>query len=253
MSDDTAMPEALSAPLPTDSLDDWATYAQNSSVPVRERLVIIAALEIAQRGLVDFNAKAVCETGGVQFSIINYYFGGRDGLLAEAAHWAHEQWARNVTLHLSPTPIDATKQLRMMCEGELLWNERWRSLSTFGAYPDASPSVRSRFADSYTARAQQIIEFHLAVLTQIIIDGRAKRKTLVDFDIDTAPKKRLALHAPALLAAISLEWSLHGLCVWVAGQHIPSQNMEDPTLTSVTTTLAIKNHISTIIATALKD
>lgn len=241
------------APLPTDTFAEWHTYALNEHVPVRERLVIIAAIEIAERGVIDFNAKAVCEIGGVQFSIINYYFGGRDGLLAEAAHWAHEQWVRNVKLHLSTTPIDAAQQLRRMLDGELAWNRRWHSLSTFGAYPDASPSVRSRFADTYTARAQQIIEFHLAVLTQIIIDGRAKRKTFVDFDIDTAPKKRLALHAPALLAAISLEWSLHGLCVWVAGQHIPSQNMEDPGLTSITAELAVKNHLKAIIATALKD
>lgn len=162
MSDFTMVREVLPAPLPTDSLDDWARYAQDSSVPVRERLVVIAAIEIAERGIVDFNAKAVCEIGDVQFSIINYYFGGRDGLLAEAAHWAHEQWVRNVKLHLSTTPIDAAQQLRRMLDGELAWNRRWHSLSTFGAYPDASPSVRSRFADTYTARAQQIIEFHLA-------------------------------------------------------------------------------------------
>ncbi len=240
-------------PLPTDPFSDWLAYALRIDVPVRERLVIIAAIEIAERGTIDFNAKAVCEIGGVQFSIINYYFGGRDGLLAEAAHWAHEQWVRNVALSLSPTPIDAAKQLRQLCAAELEWNRRWLSLSTFGAYPDASPSVRERFSDGYATRSQRIIEFHLAVLTQVIADGRAKRKTLIEFDVDTVPRTRIVLQVSALLAAISFEWSVHGLGVWTAGQHIPSQNMEDPSLTSVTADLAIKNHISAIIATALKE
>jgi hypothetical protein len=44
---------------------------------------------VAIVGPASFNTAGVCDTLGISYPMVNYYFGNRDGLIAEAGHASH--------------------------------------------------------------------------------------------------------------------------------------------------------------------
>lgn len=230
----------------------WETYGNGKKLTVREQLVILSAFEIARVGTLEFNAKNPCAAIDANSSIVNYYFGGREGLMAEAAVFVHDQWILAIQRSLSSKPSDPEKQMHKLIQADIAFVQEWGAMASFAAYPNSSPVLRSLFVERFESRAQDAVEYYLAVLTQLIFDARAGNKSLIDFDIGTLPKYKLATHASALLAATSLTWSFHGLTTWVAGQHAPSQHIEDPTTTPLTTKVAMKHHIKHCISSAIR-
>lgn len=238
-------------PGPLAPLSDWHEYVMQSHISVRQKLVVLTALRVAEHGPLEFNSKAVCDLIDAKYSIVNYYFESRDGMLAEAAHFVHELWVTNFLNSLAAEPVNAAAQLTNIAMTEIEFNTLWRGMALFAAYPIASPLVRSIFEERYAESAKKEQQFHLAVLTQLIIDGRAGKPSHITFGIDNIPVARLALHTDAFLAAATVAWTFHGLTVWVSGQHIPSMNLEDHSLSSLTTNLAIRSSIKRTIHQAL--
>lgn len=238
-------------PGPLAPLAVWHDYVMQPHISVRHKLVVLTALRVAMHGTLEFNSKTVCDLIDAKYSIVNYYFESRDGLLAEAAHFVHELWFSNLLNSLSKEPSNAAAQLTNIAVTEIEFNKLWRGMALFAAYPIASPIVRSIFEERYADRAKQIQEFHLAVLTHLIVDGRAGKLSLIPFDVDNVPRARIAPHTDAFLAAITVAWTFHGLTVWVSGQHIPSKNLEDPSITSITTNMAIRSSIKRSVQQAL--
>jgi AcrR family transcriptional regulator len=231
----------------------WQLHGVDASIGVREKLVILSAHEIAQVGILEFNAKSPCATLGVQTSLVNYYFGGREGLMAEAAYLVHSDWIATVTQSLTLRESDPRKQLHKIVNAELGYYKKWGEMALFAAYPNSSPLVRTTFHEKYQDRLQADLEYYLAVLAVLIHDARAGKKSLIDFDQLTVPKHKMATHARAFLAATSLSWSIHGLGLWAAGQYVASQNIEDKRLSSMTLEFAQRHHIKHIIDSALGE
>lgn len=234
----------------SDLATTWTLFDSSLSRGVREKIVLLSAIDMANNGTLDFNSKNPCALIGAKSSIVNYYFGGREGLMAEAAVFVHDQWIEGVRHVLSTRPSDPRRQILKIIESDLAFAERWGEMAVFASYPNSSPVLRQLYTDKFAQRAQDAMEFYLAVLTILISDGRAGRKSLIDFEIGNLPKFKVATHTSSLLAATSLSWSIHGLTVWAAGQHVPSRNIEDKRVSSMTTEFAKKSHIRKIIDSA---
>ena len=230
----------------------WENYGSGSQTSVKDKLVILSALEIADKGTLEFNAKTPCELIGAKTSIVNYYFGGREGLMAEAAAFVHDEWFRLVKISISPKQIDPVKQLRKLIKVQLSFASQWREMAVFASYPNSSPLIREIYFKRFGQHTKEIIEYYLAVITQLIDDARSGKKTVIDFELGHVPKHKARTMASSLLAATSFSWSVHGLFVWTAGQHAPSQKLEDKKFSSLTETFAVKHHINTIIESALR-
>jgi AcrR family transcriptional regulator len=229
----------------------WAKHSDGATLGVREKLIILSAYEIRRVGVLEFNAKTPCEAIGANTSIVNYYFGGREGLMAEAAFLVHTDWVNTVVGSLSRRPMDPAKQIRKIFEAELAYYNFWGEMAIFAAYPNSSPALRSTVHEKYQDRLQSDLEFYLAVLAILIHDARAGTRTLIDFDTKSIPKHKMATHSSALLAATSLTWSIHGLGIWAAGQYVASEAIEDHRLSSLTINLAQRHHIKHIIKSAI--
>lgn len=230
----------------------WESFGQGAKLGVRQKLVILTALEISHVGILEFNAKNPCATLGAKSSIVNYYFGGRDGLIAEAALFVHDEWIKAVQGSLSKKPADPVKQLKKIIKADLAFASKWGAMGTLASYPNSSPELRNEYLRQFQSRSQDALEYYLAVLTILIYDARAGNKSLIDFSIGNLPKHKMRTHASAFLAATSLTWSFHGLSMWSAGKHAPSQNIEDSSVTSLTLEYAKKNHINHVIASAIR-
>jgi len=229
----------------------WTDFAGVEVPGVRQQLVALARLEIARVGPVNFNTKIVCDALEVKYPIINYYFGSRVGLMAAAAMELNDEWIRLLKSVLSKSASSAEKQLRAHIEADMAYAERWGRMWIFSVYPTDSPESYGAVQAEYGERMKINHEFYLAVLTQLVRDGRKKKPTLIDFDEHSVPRLTLARTPGAFLAATSLAWSIHGLAAWTAGQHLGTQGLSEPSVPILTEQYVSKQHIKRILRVAL--
>ena len=54
-----------------------------SSISTRDLIILASIDQIVETGPVDFNSGTVCDMLNLKHPMINYYFGSRDGLIAD--------------------------------------------------------------------------------------------------------------------------------------------------------------------------
>jgi len=222
-----------------------------NDIGTRERLVLLAIHEIMITGPSDFHARIVCERLGVKQSMIPYHFGGRDGLLVEATIWAFRDWSNYATNILRETAGSGEKRLRAYINAELDWASRMGPITLLVQYPMLSESVRDQLQRKSGDEMRRKLEFHLAALTDIVIDIRTGSTTPLNYDDTNYPPIEKAItHATEFLAASSISWASHGLAMWVSGNHMSTQSFWTLDVAKISTKFAIKNHIDEIIAIA---
>ena len=168
-------------PLPTEAQLSllWGKYGQSNDLGIREKLVILSAVEMAKVGTLEFNAKNPCEAIGAQSSMVNYYFGGREGLMAEAAIFVYQDWIQSVQNCLSTKESDPVGQIKKIIESDLDFAHRWGHMAVFASYPNSSPKLREIYHERFETIAQEGLEFYLAVLATLLSDARAGRKIVL--------------------------------------------------------------------------
>jgi AcrR family transcriptional regulator len=243
-----ALPDIRSAEL---TPEFWLQFVGSSEPGVRDKIVALAKIEIARTGPVDFNTKIVCDALDVKYPIINYYFGSRAGLMVAAVMSLNDEWIRLLKSVLTAKPTSAEKQLLAHVEADIAFAQRWGRMWIFGVYPVDSPDNYGAVQAEYGERMRINHEFWLAVLTQLIRDGRKKKDTAITFDELSVPRANLALSPGAFLAATSLAWSIHGLAAWTAGQHVGTKGLSEPSAPALTEQYVSKQHIKRILKAAL--
>jgi len=111
--------------------------------------------------------------------------------------------------------------------------------------------VRSRLQEKYGDEMRRKLEFHLAALTDIVVDVRTGSTTPLDYDDTNYPPIENAFtHVSEFLAATSISWASHGLAMWASGNHMPTQSFWSLDVGKISTKFSIKNHIDEIVAIA---
>jgi AcrR family transcriptional regulator len=244
----------LDAPIPELHLApalDGVKSLMGNDIGTRERMILLAIDEMLKHGPADFNARFVCERLGVQQSMIPYHFGSRDGLIVESTIWAYRDWSHYATEILRKTSGKGEKRLRAYINAELDWASRMCSITLLVQYPMLSEPVRSRLQEKYGDEMRRKLEFHLAALTDIVVDVRTGSTTPLDYDDTNYPPIENAFtHVTEFLAATSISWASHGLAMWASGNHMPTQSFWSLDVGKISTKFSIKNHIDEIVATA---
>ena len=244
----------LDAPVPDLQLPaalDGVRRLMPGDIGTRERLILLAIDEIMLNGPSDFNARVVCERLEVKQSMIPYHFGSRDGLIAEATIWAYRDWSHHALDVLSRTKGRGEKRLRAYIKAEIDWAAKMGPVTLLTQYPLLSEPVREQLEQKYGAEMRRKLEYHLVVLTYLIVDIRRGTNTPLDFDESDYPGPEIMLKHPAeFLAATSVSWSSHGVGMWSSGSHLPSNTFGAVTIGSISTKVAIDNHINQIVKVA---
>ena len=244
----------LDAPVPELNLDPVVADVRalmGESIGTKERLILLTIDEMLRTGPSDFNARIVCERLGVKQSMIPYHFDGRDGLIAEATIWAYRHWSEYALGVLRRTTGDAEKKLRAYIAAEIDLAARFKSITVLIQYPMLSTPVQAILVARYGDEMRRKMEYHLAVLTELIIEIRGGAKATLDFDEYSYPGVEQAIaHSSAFLAATSISWSSHGIALWSSGHHMPTTTFWSLDVKQISTSFAIKNHIEEIVRTA---
>ena len=222
-----------------------------TSVSTRDLIILASIDQMTETGPVDFNSGAVCDLLNLKHPMINYYFGSRDGLIAEASIWAYRGWSDKVVTATRNAPKNAEKRLRAYLEACLEWSENMRAVTVLSQYPVLSKAVKDLIDDGYSVELQKDFEYHLVFLATLIIDMRTGKNSDLDFDKTNYPKGKYTLsHPRELLEAASIAWASHGIMMWRSGSHIPTTNLRKEFTAKLSEDLAMKLHVDNIVEIA---
>lgn len=227
--------------------DYWLKYGPNPNPTVRERIVYLTIEELSQAGPGDFNAKDVCDRLGVKYPMINYYFSGRDGLIAEAVALAYQRSVDELREVVNAAPRDPEKRMRAWIDHDVTLARTQKGLGVLMQYPIISKGSFETLRDDLHEELRKAFEFYVAIVSILIADIRAGRVTDIDFDADHVPRRKLLSNPTIALDTASVTWALHGLVMWSTGSHLVSARSEDP---DFSVELAVRRHINNIITIA---
>ena len=217
----------------------------------RERLILLAIDEIMKSGPSNFNARLVCDRLKVKQSMVPYHFGSRDGLISEATIWAFRDWSRSAVNAVRTTKGSGENRLRAYLNAEIEWAMRMGPIALLVQYPMLSDAVRIQLEEKYGDEMRRNLEFHLAVLTDLVIDIRTGSTNPLNYDEHTYPSKDKAVaKASEFLTATSISWASHGVQMWASGSHLSTKSFWTLDVPKIAVKFTIKNHIDEIIATA---
>lgn len=222
-----------------------------TSISTRDLIILASIDQMTETGPVDFNSGAVCDLLNLKHPMINYYFGSRDGLIAEASIWAYRGWSEKVMTATRNAPKNAEKRLRAYLEACLEWAENMRAVTVLSQYPVLSKAVKDLIDDGYSVELQKDFEYHLVFLATLILDMRSGKNSDLDFDKTNYPKGKYTLsHPRELLEAASIAWASHGIMMWRSGSHIPTTNLRKEFTAKLSEDLAMKLHVDNIVEIA---
>lgn len=229
---------------------DWLSRGEVADPSTREKMIMLAIEEIQSVGPADFNAMRVCDRLGIKHPMVNYHFGNRDGLIAEATWWAYQDWTRAVRDSIQKAPAHPEKRLRAWVEAEIKWAQHMGGMYILTQYPLSSAGAQEIVATEYKERMQQIFEYHLALLTVIIDDLRTGKVSSVDFDEETMPRAHLLTKTQAVITAGHLAWMTHGIASWSSGHHLGTEGIASRGVKDLSVAIAKKSYIDQIVRVA---
>ena len=223
----------------------------SAELSTRDLMLLVSIDEMVTTGPVDFNAGVVCDRLNIKHPMVNHYFGNRDHLIAEVTVWAYRSWSHALIGAVRKAPKNAEKRIRAYIEAEIKWAKSMRSVAVLVQYPLLSSTVNTMIDDQFGAEMQRYFEYHLSIMTTLVVDLRRGTNSDLDFDISNYPRTELVLkHSREFLDATSMAWSIHGLAQWHSGTHLATTKLPRELAEVVTQKLAVQNHINQVIALA---
>jgi AcrR family transcriptional regulator len=216
---------------PPDLGDDlsayWVHFCGHPDPPNRDKLVYLTIREVAITGPASFNTAPVCDTLGISYPMVNYYFGNRDGLIAEAGHVAYTLYVDKLWAAVEAAPREPEARLRAWLEAHLRLNIEIRGWGAVLNYPRFSSTVEEILDERFGEEHRRYFELNMAHLARLILDVWAGTVTDFPYDAETFPRAELLSDPTAVEVAASISWSTLGLAVWRSGRHTPSKGVRE--------------------------
>jgi len=212
---------------PDQSLDEnyWLKYGSDPQPSMRLKILYVTFDEIAEAGPGSFNVSSVCDRLGITYPMVNHYFGGRDSLIAEAAHMIYARYVDRLWAAVQAAPRDARERLRAWILAQI---HETKDLGGWGAilnYPLAAKEVSAEISANFGKEMARGFELNLARLAMLILDIRRGKISDSDFTNAGVPRAQM-LADPELQALLPLVgWSVIGASVWMAGRHLPASGV----------------------------
>lgn len=231
---------------PDHSLDDahWLRYGDIPQPPMRLKILYVTFEEVTKSGPMSFNVASVCDRLGITYPMINHYFGGRDSLLAEAAHMVYERFVNSVWVAVEKAPKNPKDRLAAWIRAEVEETVALGGWSAVLNYPLSAKEVSEMIYSTFGQEMRENFELNMARVAILVMDVRRQEVTQV-----VPSKGRIQrqdfLADPELREIVpTVMWSTFGAAVWSGGQHLPSRNIPE---VASSINLFLENHIAQIV------
>lgn len=235
---------------PDTSLDDayWLRFGDQPQPPMRDKIIYLTAEEVAKVGPAVFNVASVSDRLGITHPMVNHYFGGRDGLLAETAFVVYQRYIHSLWEAVAAAPAEPRARLRAWMMQQI---EGTADLGGWGGilnYPSSSMHVSGLLQDNFGDQIRDLFVTNTLRLGILVEDLRSGEVTSFD-DMDVEGLREHFLGQPEAMArGASVSFSTLGVAVWNAGQHLPTRTA--PELDEYRDQL-ISAHVERVINAAL--
>jgi AcrR family transcriptional regulator len=205
----------------------WLDFGDDPEPSNRDRLVYLTMREVALVGPASFNTSGVCDTLGISYPMVNYYFGNRDGLIAEAAHVTYVRYVEMLWNAVEAAPRTPIDRLRAYLRAHLRLNIEIRGWGAVLNYPIFSSTIAQILEDRFGEDHRHHFELNMARLARLIKDVWEERVTDARFGIDDYPREDLLVDEAAMEMTATLSWGTLGVAVWRSGRHTPSRGISE--------------------------
>ena len=207
----------------------WLEYGDDPDPSNRDRLIYLTMQEVALVGPASFNASGVCDALGISYPMVNYYFGNRDGLIAEAAHVTYVRYVAKLWAAVQAAPRTPVDRLRAYLRAHLRLNIEIRGWGAVLNYPIFSSTIATILDERFGEEHRRHFELNMAHLGQLILDLWEDRVADVAYGVDDFPRERMLANAALRDATAALSWGTLGVAVWRSGRHAPSRGIAELT------------------------
>jgi AcrR family transcriptional regulator len=200
----------------------------------RDALVTAAIDHLSRLGPSAVQPQEICRELGISKALVNYHFGTREGLIAEAMVTGYEQYVVDLMDAADAAGSDPVDRLMAWIDRQVEWTTEHRGLAAALDFPDVALSTPLDPDGELFVRLNNAGERNFANLQLLVLDARAHLKR-------DDPDYIADVTEVGLTSAV-IGWVTLGLAVWVGGKHLPTQR---PSLRAMLP--VAREHVRTIV------
>lgn len=184
----------------------------------RDALVCTTIEHLARYGPVGAQPQDVCAELGISKALVNYHFGGREGLIAEAVTVAYETRSKDMAEMARSVQLGApaTEVLEALIESQVRWGVEHPGLAAATAYPDLAVG-RGTMTTDQLARLRAADDQNFASVHTVVVAARLELTDGTPFEGE---------HEARMMSAV-IGWMTLGMLVWSGGTCLPTQGIEE--------------------------
>jgi AcrR family transcriptional regulator len=184
-----------------------------------------------QVGPVRVHPKDICEELGVSKALVNYHFGGRDGLLAEAIVLGYQRYVDTLWDAAERAGSDPVERLLAWVDRQIVWTCENAGLAVALNFPRFSFELPADIAEVATKELTVAGGRNFANLQRLVADARRSLAT----DSPASAAEGATGHDADQQVTVALDaaligWLTLGLAVWQAGEHLPTKELGESPL-----------------------
>jgi AcrR family transcriptional regulator len=214
----------------------WLRFGTEPEPSTKLKMLYVTIDDVSRVGPSTFNVIDMCAALGIAYSLVNFHYGSRDQLLAEAMVFVYTDYVQDVWASVSAAKKAPRERLKVWIESVA---NKAAVIGGWGAvinYPTASLEVSGLVADKYGQDIVDLAELNLARVMMLISDftkGSVSEKEPVLGEVSSLS----LLKNPAKTAvAVSVMMSTNGLAVWRGGRSATEAARQKPIEKILTTT-----------------
>ena len=203
----------------------WSEFGFSENAKAREQILALTVIRVGEVGPVSFSSNQIAKELGLAAGSINYHFGSREGLLAEAAILGYKRYTERIWELVETESKSAHARLRLWIEESIeiqFEMPGWGPILNFPVtIPEVSELIRAKHAKEF----EKLSELHLARLFWLVEDFKLGKVRKISLAYGKVPKKKILTDSKMVYLVASLGWSVLGMSIWNAGNHLPSKQI----------------------------
>lgn len=170
---------------------------------------------LSERGPVGIQPNAICEELGISRALVNYHFGGRDGLIGQAMVASYERYVDLLWEAANDAGDRPLERLMAWIDRQVEWTRENAGLAAALNFPFHSFTSQIALTAEVTRRLTEAGTRNFDNLQALV-------KAVADAARGEAPPDPVR----DALDAAAIGWLTLGMSVWNAGRHLPTQSIE---------------------------
>jgi AcrR family transcriptional regulator len=159
--------------------------------------------------------------------MVNHYFGGRNGLVAEAALVVYRRYMQRLHDGVRRAPANPEDRLRAWIKGQIRWTVDMRGWGAVLNYPDSCQESSRMLRELHGEEMREMFEYNVAVLIHLLREVKAGSVSPWPETLTDEFRAQGTSDVELMTLAASISWSTLGISVWSSGQHVPSESVAE--------------------------